>query len=117
MNAARFYKTTLSTGVVYGMASASLVNMGQVEFVSGLEYNAIRAARRWLLTEPGYAAADKQFHVELVHAGLVPDTKDILGIVCTGEDDYRVQVVTATHIFTLDTKGGGVKTDPMPQPA
>ena len=83
--------------------------------VDDLTYFAIRAARLWLLSEPGDVAADKQFHVELVKAGLVPDTRDILGVVCTGEDDYRVQVVTEATIFTLDTNAATVTSVPMPQ--
>src|SRR6266705_2650984 len=69
--------------------------------VSDLEYLTMRAARAWLMTEPGDEAEDKNFKFKLVAAGLFQDTADIISFVCGQVDDTTVQVITATTCTTI----------------
>jgi len=77
-------------------------------------YWAVRGARMWLISEPGDKKADARFRQELVSAGIL-DTKDRpVAMVCTGEDDHRVQVLTDLETTMIDTKSGEITVTPRP---
>ncbi len=78
-------------------------------------YWAVRGARMWLISEPGDKRADARFRQELRSAGIIDDVTKPIGIVCTGEDDYRAQIVTEIEVTTIDTKTGDIKVDPIPK--
>lgn len=78
-------------------------------------YWAVRGARMWLISEPGDKRADAKFRKELCSAGIIDTPERAIGIVCTGEDDFRVQIVTEIEVTTIDTNTGEIKVDPIPR--
>lgn len=73
-----------------------------------------QATRNWLQSEPGDAAATLRFKLDLVYAGLYPDTSIILGFICGKENDTTVQVITPAHVITIDTVGETMNVHEMP---
>lgn len=89
----------------YVQRAADKQNLGiDYSLIDFTEYAAMRATRKWLMTEPGDEVATKQYRLDLVRAGVYLDTADIIGFVCDGWNDHTVQVVTAYDCTTINIK-------------
>lgn len=80
------------------------------ELATELEYYAVRGARAWLFTDPDDLMATEAFKSALVRGGAFKTCAEIIGIVTTGADDHKVQVITETTCTTIDTRTGEIRT-------
>lgn len=85
------------------------------ELATAMQYHAVNSARMWLLSEPDDVSADQIFRSRLVRGGVIEKAYNTISVTRSGEDNHRVQVITATHCTTIDTKSGDVIIEQIPK--